>query len=105
MFDVAVDVRTNSPTFKRWIGERLSAENGRQLYIPPGFAHGFLVLSAEALFVYKCTDYYHPDFERTIRWNDPTIGIDWPLREVVLSDRDNSAPLLVGIDSAQLPRR
>jgi dTDP-4-dehydrorhamnose 3,5-epimerase len=105
VFDVAVDVRPDSPTFRRWVGERLSDENKRQLYVPPGFAHGFLVLSEEALFVYKCTDYYHPASERSIRWNDPSIGIEWPVKDVSLSDRDRAAPLLADIDPSSLPRR
>jgi dTDP-4-dehydrorhamnose 3,5-epimerase len=104
VFDVAVDVRVNSPSFGAWAGERLSHENKRQLYIPPGFAHGFLVLSEDVLFVYKCTDYYHPETERTIRWNDPAIGIAWPMTDVTLSDRDRSAPLLAEVDPDSLPR-
>jgi dTDP-4-dehydrorhamnose 3,5-epimerase len=78
VFDVAVDLRRGSPTFGRWVGEALSAENKRQLWIPEGFAHGFLVLSAEAEFLYKATDYWHPEAERCIRWNDPDLGIAWP---------------------------
>ncbi|MGB1197729.1 MAG: dTDP-4-dehydrorhamnose 3,5-epimerase [Thalassotalea sp.] len=79
VFDVAVDIRKNSPTFGQWVGEYLSAENKRQLWVPAGFAHGFLVTSEEAEFVYKCTDYYHPGSEVSIVYNDKTIGIDWPL--------------------------
>lgn len=105
VFDVAVDVRVNSPTYRKWAGARLSDDNKHQLYIPAGFAHGFLVLSEDVLFVYKCTDYYHPETERTIRWNDPAIGITWPIRDVTLSDRDRSAPLLAAIDPGLLPRR
>lgn len=105
VFDVAVDVRPNSSTFRKWIGERLTAENARQLYIPSGFAHGFLVLSPTAVFVYKCTDYYHPESERAVRWDDPEIGIDWPMKEVILSERDRSAPSLATIDPGMLPRR
>lgn len=78
VFDVAVDIRRNSPTFGKWAGELLSASNKRQLWVPPGLAHGFLVLSESADFLYKTTDYYAPSFERCIAWNDPTIGIDWP---------------------------
>ena len=80
VFDVAVDLRRGSPTFGRWVGERLSAENKRQLWIPEGFAHGFLVLSEQAEFLYKTTDYWHPEHERCIRWDDPTLAIAWPLQ-------------------------
>lgn len=79
VFDVAVDLRQSSPTFGRWCGYRLSAENKRQLWIPPGFAHGFVVLSASADFLYKTTDYWAPEHERCIAWNDPDLAIDWPL--------------------------
>ncbi len=78
VFDVAVDLRRGSPTFGRWVGETLSAENKRQLWIPEGFGHGFLVLSGEAEFLYKTTDYWYPDHERCIRWDDPDLGIAWP---------------------------
>jgi dTDP-4-dehydrorhamnose 3,5-epimerase len=89
VFDVAVDVRRGSPHFGRWYGCQLDDINHRQLYIPPGFAHGFCVVSEEADFFYKCTDYYHPQSERGIAWNDPAIGIDWPpLPEVALSGKD-----------------
>jgi len=79
VFDVAVDLRRSSPTFGRWVGETLSAENRRMMWVPPGFAHGFLVLSVRAEFLYKTTDYYAPEHERTLLWNDPALGIDWPL--------------------------
>ena len=79
VFDVAVDIRKSSPNFSRWVGFELSADNHRQLWIPPGFAHGFLVLSETAEFLYKTTDYYAPEHERTIIWSDPEIGIKWPL--------------------------
>lgn len=79
VFDVAVDMRRDSPTFGHWVGEVLSADNKRQLWVPEGFAHGFYVLSDEAEFVYKCTDYYNPNAEHSLIWNDATIGIDWPL--------------------------
>jgi len=79
VFDVAVDIRKNSPTFGKWVGEILSSENKRQLWIPPGFAHGFVTLSDTAEFLYKATDYYAPEYERCIRWNDPALGIDWQL--------------------------
>lgn len=95
VFDVAVDIRGDSPTFGRWVGERLSAENCRQLWIPPGFAHGFLVLSASAEFLYKTTDYYAPECERSIAWNDPTLAIEWPLAGAPLvSAKDAAAPPL-----------
>ncbi|AVF76105.1 MULTISPECIES: dTDP-4-dehydrorhamnose 3,5-epimerase [Vibrio] len=81
VFDVAVDIRKGSPTYGQWVGEYLSAENKRQLWVPAGFAHGFYVTSPEAEFVYKCTDYYNPEAEVSIAWNDPELGIDWPLRD------------------------
>src|SRR3546814_7416779 len=79
VFDVAVDIRRSSPTFGRWVGARLSAANKAMLWVPPGFAHGFCVLSEAADFLYKCTDFYAAQHERSIRWDDPDIGIDWPL--------------------------
>jgi dTDP-4-dehydrorhamnose 3,5-epimerase len=88
VFDVAVDIRRNSPTFGKWHGVRLSSENKHQFFIPPGFAHGFAVLSETAMFYYKCTDYYSPSDEMTIQWNDPEIGIDWPIKDPILSDKD-----------------
>ncbi len=95
VFDVAVDIRKNSPTFGKWVGLMLSAENKRQLWIPPGFAHGFLVTSDSAEFLYKTTDYYAPEFERCILWNDPIIGIQWPLAdEPILSNKDKVGNLL-----------
>lgn len=95
VFDVAVDLRRSSPTFGRWVGEVLSADNHRMLWVPPGFAHGFLVLSATAEFTYKCTDYYDPTSERTLIWNDPQVGIHWPLPA-------QSAPALSVKDAAGL---
>ena len=97
VFDVAVDLRTGSETFGRWFGEILSAQNKKMMYVPEGFAHGFLVLSENADFFYKCTDYYHPEYEAGILWNDSTIAINWPLREhgidrPMLSDRDRRLP-------------
>lgn len=99
VFDVTVDLRKNSPTFGRWAGVVLSAANKRQLWIPEGFAHGFLVTSDNAEFLYKTTDYWAPEFERSILWNDPAIGIDWPLdSEPLLSGKDKAATLLANAD-------
>jgi len=95
VFDVAVDLRKSSPHFGQWVGEILSADNRHQLWIPPGFAHGFFVLSSTAEFEYKCTDFYAPEFERTVRWNDIDLGIDWPISPgelPLLSDKDADAP-------------
>lgn len=92
VYDVVVDLRQGSPTFGRWVGIHLSEDNHRMLWIPPGFAHGFLVLSETADFLYKCTDYYAPEHERCIRWDDPTLAIAWPLEDVgtpVLSVKDS----------------
>jgi len=91
VFDVAVDIRKSSPTFGKWVGVELTAENKRMLWIPPGLAHGFLVLSDYAEFLYKTTDYWAPEFERCIRWDDPELGISWPL--------DGAEPLLSGKDA------
>ncbi len=91
VFDVAVDLRTHSDTYGKWYGLELSAENKKQFYIPEGFAHGFLVLSDEAEFVYKCTDFYHPGDEGGLIWNDPSIGVEWPIEEgmkLIISDKD-----------------
>lgn len=91
VFDVAVDLRRSSPLFGRWVGQRLSADNKRMLWIPPGFAHGFLALSEFAEVLYKTTDYYAPEHERCVMWNDPDIGVDWPLTGVpIVSDKDAS---------------
>lgn len=93
VFDVAVDLRRSSPMFGKWTGVELSAENRRLFWVPPGFAHGFYVLSEQAEFVYKCTDYYAPEHERSLRWDDPTVGVAWPLVagvETVLSDKDRA---------------
>ncbi len=94
VFDVAVDIRRSSPTFGKWHGVTLSAENKRQFYIPPGFAHGFAVLSETALFHYKCTAFYSSKDEMAIRWDDPDVGIKWPLQDPLLSERDAKAPRL-----------
>jgi len=95
VFDVAVDIRRSSPTFKKWVGVRLSAKNKRQLWVPQGFAHGFLVVSEVAEFLYKATDYYAPEHERGIVWDDPELAIEWPLTEApVVSAKDKNAPFL-----------
>jgi dTDP-4-dehydrorhamnose 3,5-epimerase len=94
IFDVAVDIRPSSPSFRRWVGVRLSAESFRQMYIPPGFAHGFCVLSETADVEYKCTELYDPADEVGILWNDPELGITWPVREPILSQKDRAAPRL-----------
>ncbi len=104
VFDVAVDIRVGSPTFARWHGLRLSAEDKRQLYVPPGFAHGFAVLSESALFHYKCTELYSPQNERTIRWNDPDLSIDWQIHSPVLSAKDVAAPRLRDVPPEHLFR-
>ncbi len=96
VFDVAVDIRRSSPTFGRWVGVTLSAENHRQVWVPPGFAHGFYVLSDWAEVVYKTTDYYAPQWERSLLWNDPALGIDWPLVNA-------QPPLLSAKDAQGLP--
>jgi dTDP-4-dehydrorhamnose 3,5-epimerase len=88
VFDVAVDIRRSSPTFGKWHGLLLSGENKRQFYVPAGFAHGFLVLSETALFHYKCTEFYSPKAELAIRWDDPDIGVEWPLKQPLISERD-----------------
>lgn len=98
VFDVAVDIRQGSKTFGQWVGAVLSAENRHQLWVPPGFAHGYYVMSDWAEFLYKATDYYAPEWERSIRWNDPAIGIEWPLKEgflPTLSNKDAIAPTFI----------
>jgi dTDP-4-dehydrorhamnose 3,5-epimerase len=102
IFDVAVDVRRGSPTFGQWMGVTLSAENFRQCYLPPGFAHGFAVVSPVAQVEYKCTDLYDPKGELGIAWNDPGIGIDWPIADPLLSERDTRQPSLASVID-QLP--
>ena len=97
VFDVAVDLRSGSNTYGKWFGVELSAENKKQFYIPEGFAHGFLVLSDEAEFAYKCTDFYHPGDEGGLAWNDPEISIDWPIEEgmnLIISEKDQKWPCL-----------
>lgn len=103
-YDVAVDIRRNSPTFGQWAGFILAAEDRRQLYVPPGFAHGFAVLSETVDFFYKCTDFYHPEDEHGISWLDPQIGIDWPvLGTPLLSDKDRQNPRLSQLQDDLLP--
>lgn len=103
VFDVAVDIRAGSPNFGRWVGVYLSAENHHQLYIPPGFAHGFCVTSATALFAYKCTELYHPETEFSVAWNDADIGIQWPITSPNLSKKDQAALMLRDIVRDKLP--
>lgn len=107
VFDVAVDVRDGSPTFGQWYGAQLDEENMRMMYVPPGYAHGFVVLSQSADFLYKCTDYYHPESEQGIAWNDPDIGIDWPIAnlssEISLSEKDKDNVLLKNQAHDKLP--
>jgi dTDP-4-dehydrorhamnose 3,5-epimerase len=100
VFDVAVDIRRSSPNFGKWFGTILSAENKKAIYIPPNFAHGFCVLSDRAEFFYRCSDFYEPEYERTIRWNDPDLAIKWPITDPILSEKDASSPLL---RDAELP--
>jgi dTDP-4-dehydrorhamnose 3,5-epimerase len=104
IYDVAVDIRSGSPTFGRWVGMLLSSDVPQQLWIPPGFAHGYCVLSTEALFTYKCTDFYHPETQFSVRWDDSDIGISWPLDfPPTLADKDRDAPRLAEIPLEQLP--
>lgn len=103
IYDVAVDIRKHSPDFGKWVGVILSSENSRQVYIPEGFAHGFCVLSDKARVIYKCTDYYAPEEEHGILWNDPALKIDWPVQAPILSDKDAAYPVLKMIDQAELP--
>ena len=106
IFDVAVDLRRKSPTFRKWVGEVLSGSNRRQMYIPEGFAHGFLVLSETAEIFYKCSDVYVPKEERGLAWNDPQVGIVWPLngRAPVLSEKDLRLPKLADLPEADFPQ-
>ena len=100
IFDVAVDIRRGSATFAQWTSVVLSAKNFRQLYIPPGFAHGFAVLSERAQIAYKCTDFYNPNDEICLAWNDPDIGIEWPVKTPLLSAKDLAAPFLRDIEES-----
>ena len=104
VYDVAVDVRHGSPTFAQWEGVILDNTDCRQLYIPPGFAHGFCVLSDSAEFVYKCTTYYDSQDEGGVTWNDPMIGITWPITDPTLSDRDRAYTSLAQLGAAELPK-
>jgi dTDP-4-dehydrorhamnose 3,5-epimerase len=99
IFDVAVDIRKKSPTFGKWVGEILSDQNHRSLYIPDGFAHGFSVLSEEANVLYKVSNEYSIENEGGIKWNDPTIGVQWSIKQPIISEKDNSLPLLENIDN------
>ena len=103
IFDIVVDIRLGSPKFGQWLGTYLSAENRRQIFVPEGFAHGFIVLSDSVDVIYKCTDFYNPGDEYGIFWADPTIGIDWPIRNPILSDKDSKNPKLSEIPEELLP--
>jgi dTDP-4-dehydrorhamnose 3,5-epimerase len=103
VFDVAVDIRRGSPTFGKCVGTVLSDENKRQMFVPQGFAHGFCVLSETVLFQYKCSDYYAPECEGGVAWNDPDLGIDWKVREPILSVKDEKFPRLRDIPAGKLP--
>lgn len=94
VYDVAVDIRPESPTYKQWVGVYLSEENKTQFWVPPGLAHGFVVISEYADFEYKCTNYYDPSSEGCLAWNDPELGIDWPVSEPILSEKDKAGQLL-----------
>jgi len=104
VFDVAVDIRKSSETFGQWVGVDLSAENKRQFWVPEGFAHGFLVLSETAEFLYKTTDYYYPEDEGGIRWDDPELAIEWSVRNIIISDKDRVLPFLSEIDRDSMVR-
>jgi dTDP-4-dehydrorhamnose 3,5-epimerase len=97
ILDVAVDIRTGSPHYGKWVGVELSAENGRQLLVPKGFLHGFVTLTEDCEVQYKCTDFYSPEHDGAVRWDDPSIGVDWGIITPVLSDKDAKAPLLTDI--------
>lgn len=103
VYDVAVDIRRGSPTFGQWAGVMLTAENHRHFWIPEGFAHGFCVVSEFATFSYQCTDLYDAKADGGVRWNDPAIGIDWPISTPLLSDKDSKAPLLAEVAQDRLP--
>jgi len=104
VYDVAVDVRVGSPHFGEWVGVRLSADNHHQLWVPPGFAHGFCVTSEHATLAYKCSEPYHPEAEVSVAWDDPRIAVSWPIRSPILSEKDRRAPRLEHIPVHHLPR-
>jgi dTDP-4-dehydrorhamnose 3,5-epimerase len=104
VWDVAVDIRQDSPHFGEWVGVNLSSENHRQLYIPEGFAHGFCVLSERAIFLYKVNEYYHPETDKGVLWSDPRIAVPWPVSEPILSEKDVKQRLLADIPVGELPR-
>lgn len=103
VYDVAVDIRRGSPTFGKWAGVMLTAENHRHFWIPEGFAHGFCVVSEHATFSYQCTDLYNREADGGVRWDDPAIGIDWPISSPLLSEKDAKAPLLAEVAESRLP--
>ncbi|AGA28145.1 dTDP-4-dehydrorhamnose 3,5-epimerase [Singulisphaera acidiphila] len=103
VYDVAVDIRVGSPTFGQWMGLTLSSADHRQLYIPPGFAHGFVVTSEFAVFMYKCTNFYRPEFEGSVAWDDPDLAIEWPVSSPILAAKDRDAPRLRAIPPDRLP--
>ncbi len=103
IYDIALDIRRGSPTFGQWVGAYLSEQNKQQLYIPEGFAHGFAVLSPIALFAYKCSDFYAPECEGGVIWNDPDLGIEWPLDKPILSEKDSNYNRLKDIEPGRLP--
>ena len=104
VFDVAVDIRSDSPTFRQWAGVELSAENHRQMYVPEGFAHGFCVLGEHALLAYLCTAQYHAESDAVVAWDDPDIGVEWPVEPLSLSAKDRKAPRLRDLGLEKLPR-
>ena len=104
IYDVVVDIRVGSPTFGKWFGAELSHENKRQLFVGPGLAHGFCVLSRSAVVTYKCTDFYDPKDEGGLLWSDPDLGIDWPVSEPILSPKDGAAPRISELGKDRLPR-
>ena len=104
VWDIAVDIRHGSPKFGEWTAVTLSSENKKQFYVPPGFAHGFCVLSETALFTYKCTDFYHPECDAGVRWDDPDLGINWPITAPILSEKDGKLPFLRDIPVGRLPQ-
>ena len=103
VLDIAVDIRRGSPHFGQWVGVLLSADNKRQVYVPPGFAHGFVVLSDEAEFLYKCSEVYHPEDEHGLAWNDPEVGIRWGIADPLLSEKDRRNPTLSSVQPEALP--